>query len=86
MDGDLNAVQYQQEILDHIAIPYMRNLGPNGILQDDNARLHRARFVTDHLDQQGICRMDWSAVCPDLNPIKLLWDQLGRAVREKSHQ
>ncbi len=48
MDGNLNAVRYQQEIIDPIAILYVR---PNGILQDDNARPYRARFVTDHLNQ-----------------------------------
>ncbi len=47
-DGNLNAVRYQQEILDPIAIAYVR---PNGILQDDNARPHRARLVTDYLNQ-----------------------------------
>ena len=46
--------------------PYLRNLGPNAILQDDNARPHRARIITEYLQ--------------NLNPIEHLWDQLGRAV------
>ncbi|KAI9548163.1 hypothetical protein NQZ68_010382 [Dissostichus eleginoides] len=27
----------------------MQNLGPNSILQDDNARPHRARIITEYL-------------------------------------
>ena len=63
---NLNALRYRDEILDPVAIPYLRNLGPNAILQDDNARPHRARIITEYLQ--------------NLNPIEHLWDQLGRAV------
>ena len=39
-------------------------------------------------DQEGkwwsaACRMTWPPQLPDLNPIKMVWDQLGRRVKEK---
>uniref|UniRef100_A0A8C5FEW1 Tc1-like transposase DDE domain-containing protein n=1 Tax=Gadus morhua TaxID=8049 RepID=A0A8C5FEW1_GADMO len=40
--GNLNAERYGNEILQPVAIPYVHGLGPNSILQDDNARPHRA--------------------------------------------
>ena len=45
-------------ILDPVAIPYLRNLGPNAILQDDNARPHRARIITEYLQNLGVKGME----------------------------
>ena len=81
--GNLNAARYRDEILQPVAIPYLRQLGVNGILQDDNARPHRARIITDHLQNARINRMEWPANSTDLSPIEQLWDQLGCAVRAR---
>ena len=83
IEGNLNAVRYRNEILESVAIPYLQNLGPNSILQDDNARPHRGRIITEYLQNLGVERMEWPAKSPDLNPIEYLWDQLGRAVRAR---
>lgn len=81
INGNLNGQRYRDEILDPVAIPYIQGIG--GILQDDNARPHRARIINDHLQQRAIQRIEWPACSPDLNPIEHLWDQLGRAVRSR---
>jgi len=79
--GHLNAVRYRDEILQPVAIAYLHNRGPNSIPQDDNARPHRARVITDYLQNVGVERMEWPAKSPVRNPIEHLWDQLGRVVR-----
>jgi len=84
--GHLNAVSYRDEILQPVVIPYLHNLGPKSILQDDNANPHRASVIADYLQNVEGERMEWPAKSPDLNPIEHLWDQLGPAVRVKSDQ
>jgi len=68
IEGHVNAVRYQDEILQPVAIPYLHNLGPNSILQDDHARPHRARVITDYLQNVGVEGMEWPAKSPDLKP------------------
>ncbi|KAL7828173.1 hypothetical protein AOLI_G00313250 [Acnodon oligacanthus] len=81
--GNLTAERYRDEILQPVAVPYLHSLGPNSILQDDNTRPHRAGIIRDYLQNLGVERMEWPASSPDLNPIKHLWDHLGRAVRSR---
>ncbi|KFM59455.1 hypothetical protein X975_18946, partial [Stegodyphus mimosarum] len=50
---------------------------------DDKERDHRADIVDDYLESEGIARMAWPAYSPDLNPIEILWNDLGRAVSSR---
>ncbi|GFT54589.1 transposable element Tcb2 transposase [Trichonephila clavipes] len=79
-DGPLTARRYRDEILRPIVVPYAAAIGDDFILMDDNCRPHRANLVEDFLFEQGIVRMEWPACSPDMNPIKHVWDALGRRV------
>ena len=78
VDGNLTGIRYLNEIIRPLVLPGLQQIGGGAVLQDDNARPHRARVVTDFLRQQGIARMDWPAYSPDLAPIEHTWDELGK--------
>ena len=80
VDGNLTGIRYLNEIIRPLVLPGHQQIGGRAVLQDDNARPHCARVVTDFL-KQGIARMDWPAYSPDLAPIEHAWDELGRRVR-----
>ena len=81
IEGNLTGLRYRNEVLNPVALPALNVIGQQAILQDDNARPHRAAVVNDFLQHQQVVRMDWPANSPDLSPIEHLWDVLGRAIR-----
>uniref|UniRef100_A0A665V8L0 Uncharacterized protein n=1 Tax=Echeneis naucrates TaxID=173247 RepID=A0A665V8L0_ECHNA len=69
----INADRYQDKILQPVEIPYLHS----SILQNDNARRHRAvhRRLHPEFGGGGVERMGWAASSPDLNPNGHMWDQ-----------
>ena len=55
-------------------------VSPNFVFHQDNARVHTARVVMDHLVQGITVLMKWPACSLDLIAIELLWSQLKIAV------
>jgi hypothetical protein len=47
---------------------------------DDNARPHRSREVTAYLQREAMNYLSWQVMKPDLNPMKHVFDTLGRRV------
>lgn len=78
INGNLTGQRYLQEIIRPLVLPCLQRIGVGSIFQDDNARPHRARVVSDFLRQNNVQQMDWPAYSPDLAPIEHAWDELGR--------
>ena len=70
VQGTLNAVKYRERNFDHA-------------FQHDNAKSHVARVFQDFLNQYHIRVLSWPALSPNLSPIELLWDELGRGFRHR---
>ncbi|GFS90447.1 transposable element Tc1 transposase [Trichonephila clavipes] len=82
--GSVNGTRYCNEIL----LPYVRlfrgALGLQFLFMDDNAPCHRTVAAKQLLESEDIERMDWPARSPDLNPIKHVWDFLGRRLAART--
>lgn len=53
-NGGVTARRYIDEILEPIVIPFANQIGPNFILQQDNARPHTARIVQKNFEEQNL--------------------------------
>ena len=79
-EGYLTGVLYRG-ILQNTFVPFARHyFGDNYRYQYDNATPHRAGVVLDFLQQGNVTKMEQPPRSPDCNPIKHLWDELGRAI------
>ena len=76
--GTVNAQIYGNDILNTYVRIYAGEIGDVFLLQDDNARPHGAHIVDDYFQQETILHMEKRDQSSDLNPIKYLWDALGR--------
>ncbi|GFT71974.1 transposable element Tc3 transposase [Trichonephila clavipes] len=79
-----NGTMTGQRYIDEVLLPHVRlfrgAVGDKFVFMDDNATCHRTIAVQDCLHSEGIQRLVWPARFPDLNPIKNVWDALGRQV------
>ena len=81
--GTLNAVKYREDIIHPIVLSFLQQRNLDHAFQHDNAKSHVARVLQDFLNQNHIRVFSWPALSPDLTPIELLWDELGRGFRHR---
>ena len=86
VDGSLTALLYRDNILEPVVLLFLQQYGQNVIFQQDNARPHAARVVSDFLEQNDVNVLPWPAVSPDLSPIEHVWDEMDRRLRRLPQQ
>ena len=88
--GTLDQKGYHR-ILQRHAIPSgLRLVGQGFILQQDNDPKHTSKLCQNYLRRKKqdsrLQIMEWPAHSPDLNSIKLVWDELDRRVKQSNLQ
>lgn len=86
VDGNLNGVRYQDEILRPVVVPFLQRQGVGAIFQQDNAPAHTSRVSRTFLQDSNVEVLDWPSKSPDLSPIEHIWDVLGRRLRGRQNQ
>ena len=83
VQGILNVVNYRDDNLDPIVLPFLQQGNFVHVFQHDNARCHVARVCQDFLNRV----LPWPALPPDMSPIAIehLWDELGRRVHHRQN-
>ena len=82
LNGTLTGQRYINEVLQSVVLPFVQQ--HHVVLQNDNARPHRARIVEQVLQQNNVDHLDWFSRSLDLSPIEHVWDILGQRVRQGS--
>lgn len=82
IQGNLNAVRYRDEETRQPQLLPAIDVNRE-VFQHDNARSQTARLTTDFFQKQTVNVMRWPSRSPEFDPIKDMWDELDRRVRQR---
>ena len=77
IESNLNSNRYIREVLQPEVLPLLQAT-PHVIFQQDNARPHVARVVQTFLQRWRVSLLPWPTRSPEMSPIELVWDMVGR--------
>lgn len=83
LEGKVNSDVYLNLLKDVIIPEGNRLIGNDFILQQDNAPIHKAKKVMEHLNNNNIELLEWPPQSPDLSPIENVWAWLKMKISEK---
>jgi transposase len=86
LEGNLTGQKYRDNVLAPRIVPHFDNhaLADRPMFMDDNARPRKARIVQHLLQQETVQTIPWPAMSPDMNPIKHVWDFIGRKINQRN--
>ena len=83
--SNLTGDQYIRDVLQPVVVPHFDNhpLATRPVYMDDNTRPHLSRAVAAYFQSEAVTAVPWPAMSPDLNPIKHIWDMVGRRIHAR---
>lgn len=81
--GGINWYRYQNVILQPLLLPFVKERGPDTLVQEDNAPSHAHHYQARTHSTEQVQRLLWCPNSPDLNLIEPCWLYMKRNITRK---